>query len=207
MFLNFEGKMKKTIFILILISFLGCKERSIEEIEFIKFQENNLWGYKNDDGKVLIEPTYIYAYDFNEFNLALVSDLKGWKYIDKSGAEIIRPYVIDGSPDTFQEGLARYKHKGKFGFFNQKGKITIYAIFDYVRPFKDSLAAYYQGKIAFKDDDKLDFDDGFWGFIDMTGYEVIPAQFEEVKDFQDGRAKIKLKGDWYTINKRGKIVE
>lgn len=196
----------KRVYFLVILLFIACKNENIEEMEFILFQENNLWGYKNSKGDVMIEPIYLYANEFNEYNIALVADLKGWKYIDKSGTEIIRPYQYKGSPDMFSQGLARYKDKGKFGFFNQRGKKVIYAIYDYVRPFSDSLAAYYQGKISFFDDD-ISFDDGLWGFIDMTGYEVIPAQFEDVTDFKDGTAQVFIRGDWFTINKKGKIIK
>ena len=44
---------------------------------------------------------------------------------------------------------------------------------------------------------------GKWGYIDSKNQFVIPAKFEEAKDFKDSRAAVKLNGKWGYINKLG----
>lgn len=44
---------------------------------------------------------------------------------------------------------------------------------------------------------------GKWGFINERQQMVIPAKFEDAKEFQAGKAAAKLNGKWGFINKRG----
>jgi hypothetical protein len=44
---------------------------------------------------------------------------------------------------------------------------------------------------------------GRWGFINSNQQWVIPAKFEEVKDFKNGKAPAKLNGRWGFINRAG----
>lgn len=44
---------------------------------------------------------------------------------------------------------------------------------------------------------------GRWGFINENQEWVIPARFEDVKEFKNGKAPAKLNGKWGFINKRG----
>ena len=43
-------------------------------------------------------------------------------------------------------------------------------------------------------------------FINKTGEEVIPLKYDEVEDFSEGFAKVKLNGKVFYINKRGECV-
>jgi hypothetical protein len=44
---------------------------------------------------------------------------------------------------------------------------------------------------------------GRWGYINANNQLLIPAKFEDAKEFKDGRAAAKLNGKWGFINKRG----
>lgn len=44
---------------------------------------------------------------------------------------------------------------------------------------------------------------GRWGYIDTRNQWIIPAKFEDAKEFRDGRAAVKANGKWGFINKRG----
>lgn len=44
---------------------------------------------------------------------------------------------------------------------------------------------------------------GKWGYINTQNQLVIPARFEDAKEFKDGRAAVKINGKWGFINKRG----
>lgn len=45
-----------------------------------------------------------------------------------------------------------------------------------------------------------------WGFEDVDGSVIIPAQFEEARDFSDGMAAVKKKNLWGFINETGQLV-
>ncbi len=44
---------------------------------------------------------------------------------------------------------------------------------------------------------------GKWGFVDENQEWVIEPQFEDVRDFQRGKAAAKMDGKWGFINKHG----
>jgi hypothetical protein len=45
-----------------------------------------------------------------------------------------------------------------------------------------------------------------WGFIDDQGNEVVPFKYEEVEDFKEGLALVKMNDKYGYINKSGKVV-
>ena len=44
---------------------------------------------------------------------------------------------------------------------------------------------------------------GKWGYINERQQFVIPPRFDDAKEFQSGKAAVKLNGKWGFINKRG----
>jgi|GEM_PF-5298678 len=48
---------------------------------------------------------------------------------------------------------------------------------------------------------------GKWGFVDRDGKWVLPAVYEEVRPFRDGRATVLQEGEWFNINTNGERVE
>ena len=45
-----------------------------------------------------------------------------------------------------------------------------------------------------------------WGFVDSNGRFVVHPQFERVKDFYDGMARVRVGGLWGWMNKNGGFV-
>ena len=49
---------------------------------------------------------------------------------------------------------------------------------------------------------------GWWGYVDKTGKEVIPFVYEDARYFnKDGKAKVKLNGETFFIDVKGNRVE
>ena len=46
--------------------------------------------------------------------------------------------------------------------------------------------------------------DGKWGYIDPTGKEVVPCQYDGAGSFSDGLAHVKKDGKWGLIDPNGK---
>lgn len=60
------------------------------------FKENDRWGYKNKEGKIVIEAMYDYATDLNSYGFAGIRDNGKWGMVDSSGKVIEEPnYVIE----------------------------------------------------------------------------------------------------------------
>jgi len=90
--------------------------------ELIKFQENGKYGFRDENGNIIIPAKYDNADDFYD-GLAKVGSRSSDKYgiIDKTGKEIT-PLKYDVIGD-FSEGLARVREKhwsvgGKYGMKN-----------------------------------------------------------------------------------------
>jgi len=46
-----------------------------------------------------------------------------------------------------------------------------------------------------------------WGYIDKTGKQVIQLKYDYAEDFKNGKAKVKLDGEEFYIDKKGKKVK
>lgn len=108
-------------------------------------------GFINLSGQLVMSlPQYDQVNGFSE-NMACVGvaadkDDKGsykvdnikWGYINKSGAQVIRPqynYAWD-----FSEGLAAVGINGKFGYIDKTGRVVIPLQYDWVTDFSEGLA-------------------------------------------------------------------
>lgn len=110
---------------------------------------------------------------------------------DKNGREIIGfDYDLI---TTFQNNLSGVKQGDKFGIINNQGKIVAPVIYESI------LKYFTEGMIGLKKN-------GFWGFIDYTGKEMIPFKFEQVSKFSDGLAWFKESDKYGYIDKSGKII-
>jgi hypothetical protein len=166
------------------------------------------WGFIDKTGKVVVNPIYDDAKDFND-GLAAVSkkDQKKnellWGYIDKNGAVKINfQFVKDKEkilcdPGSFSDGLAFTSSDGKqWGCIDKEGKYQINPQFegDFGNPyvFKNGLSVVSQG--------------GSYGYIDKKGKYVINPQFKNAMRFSRNNlaAVQNSDGKWGFVNNEGK---
>jgi len=171
-------------------------EEKVEDTrELVKFKQNGKWGFKDESGRVVIEPKYDYVTVHSE-GLARVAEHKNgkdkWGFIDKSGRYAIEPkydYVT-----VHSEGLAGVEVNGKWGFIDKSGRMIIEPKYD------DASRVSFKGGLA-----KVEVN-GKWGFIDSRGRMVIEPKFITVSDFDDGKAIGQINGKWGYIDMRGNWV-
>jgi hypothetical protein len=186
----------------------GClSKHRVQQPGLFPFEQDNLWGYKNDKGEVVIPPRYEVAQPFSPEGIAAVADGSGWAYINPKGGVVIKPLVVDNGPDYFSEGLARYTEGGKFGFFDQSGKVIIPPSFDFVLPFADGMAAFCEGCREEVQGEHRIMKSGRWGFLDKKGDVRIPPLFDGIENFRNGKARVKMEGQWKHIDRNGNFVE
>ncbi|WP_066803530.1 WG repeat-containing protein [Moraxella oblonga] len=128
------------------------------------FEKDNWVGVKDDNGNVIIEPSYsaIRYYDYNfpittpylEFFGAKIPTTypknalayPAGEVYDHQGKFLYNVLSFDNGLDYWQEGLRRYVNEnGKVGFVNKKGDIVIAANYDYVSAFQYGYALVYTG--------------------------------------------------------------
>ena len=161
------------------------------------FWEDGLWGYKDADNNIVIEPQFSWASDFSE-GLAFVLGSSGNEhltgYIDATGKLIISlPNAFLGS--EFIEGFAFISERrwdrtigeppvqtglyGPFIFINRQGINIFNQEFIHVRSFNEGFA----GVLLF---------DGRNVFINRRGEIAFDMEFMNTQDFINGYARVTL---------------
>jgi hypothetical protein len=156
----------------------------------------NIYGYKNDDGEVIIEPRFRDALPFGDNGLAPVKVMNKWTFINLKGEFMIKPQFDDVT--VFSEGFAGVKKDEKWSLINSKCEIISEFIFDDIQAFSEELCAVCVGKK--------------WGFINGNGAFVMEPKFKKVDNFYWGTADVVFKNNEgkikkYTIDKNEKIVD
>ncbi len=99
-------------------------------------------------------------------------------------------YMILWSSLMDRSNISHYK----YSYIDRTGKVVIDAgKYDGAGNFSDGLAAVY-------------LEDKGWGFIDMSGKEVIELQFSSVRYFSEGLAGVQVGDKWGFIDKTGQVV-
>lgn len=167
--------------------------------KLLLFEDNGLFGYKNEEGEVVLIANYEMATDFVD-GMAEVVDGKGWAYINAKGEVIARPFIYDNGPDYFREGLARFVDNNKIGFITEKGVKKIAANFDFAKPFENGLSVVCNGcktkRMAKESGEHWIVTGGKWGIINKKGDWVLPCNYDEVKNFGKGVVGYKEGGKW-----------
>ena len=224
----------KTLFTICLL-LLGTIVLQAQDLKPFK-ADNGKYGYKDPNGKIIVQPKYDFAYDFSE-GLAGVHILgepigRGYGkaissgYINAKGEEVIPLKYTNVYP--FQEGLAWVNTGGEFidtgfsqqfaggkwGLVDKNGKVIIPPKYDVVKKFSEGMCVVSIGGNRLTGG-------GLYGFVDKTGKEVIPLEYDKIfaeieyeggfkaveKYFKDGKVKVQKDGRTFFIDKTGKEVK
>lgn len=155
-----------------------------------------IYGFKNEDGEVIIEPRFKDALPFGENKIAPVKIMNKWGFINFKGELISKPQYDDVT--TFNEGIAGVKIGEKWSFVDSNCILISDFIFDDIQAFSENLCAV---KIEKK-----------WGFIDNHGKLIIEPKFKKVESFFYGTTEVTYKNSEgkiakYTIDKNENIID
>lgn len=174
----------------------SAEDQTQDSVVLFPVSHDNLWGYMDANGKIVIEPQFNMAFEFAE-GVAQVMVKDRWGYIDPSGKFVIQPKFARS--DRFYEGLARVNidpNVTEFpGYIDKTGTLIIPTEgAEYLGKFSEGLAPM-----------KLK---GKFGFIDRTGKFVIQPKYDVADSFSEGLARVAIKKDerykWGFIDKTGK---
>lgn len=189
----------------------------------IPFKKNDLYGYRDRRGKIVIKPRFSYAGYFYPEGTAPVIDKNGSGYIDLKGKLRFRAYLFDNGPDPFFEGFARYIYKGKLGFIDKRLNPRIPAQFGNAFPFRNGWTSYCVGcERAMQMEKRLypksgQILSGKWGLIDTTGVRITPPLYGAIQIVStdtaivciectylfDGEHSTVSDGTWFPLNRNG----
>ena len=200
----------------------------------IRDNASGKWGYMDISGNMVIEPKFDKAEPFNEDNVAVVYDsgLELYGVIDSGGNYKIEPSFNDIKLYGSNMALVMNEKEDKYAayFVDMDGKklsdekydinvgAEMHAV-DGCIPVKNlqCFCGYINLDMSplteLKYTENFNFSngmavvvnqDGLYGYIDSTGKEVIPCQFESAGDFgENDLASVKLNGKCGLIKKDG----
>ncbi len=195
---------------------------------------NNLTGLMDKNSQVIAEPIYRYITgDFKSGYVRAMKEKDGFKkgVLDVKG-KIVLPFEYDDIKLGSDINFIPAKKGKKWGFVNIKNEIVIPFDFDEAYYFSDNLAAvvtekktgFIDNKGKFIIQPNFDFSWNFgknykfneglspffskskWGFIDKNGTEIITAQYDDVSEFNNDKAIVKINDKYGIINKKGDVI-
>lgn len=157
--------------------------------------DDGLRGYIDRTGAVRVPAVYRLTWRFSEGLAAASLDGRSYGYIDPDGNVAI-PFRFLGAAH-FSEGLAQVGlGEDQTGYIDRTGRVLFrLRAGDHGGEFRDGLALLRVGGI-----------DGKRGFIDRAGRVVIPAEYDDARDFSEGKALVKRGDSWGFIDRAGRVV-
>jgi hypothetical protein len=201
-------------------------------VQFYPVHHLNRWGYMERSGKIVIQPSFNMALDFQE-GLAPVQISQSWGYINSTGKVVIEPRYARA--DLFQEERARVTINPQItdfpGYIDYNGNMVIQLKgARFAGSFSEGLAAvqiedhfgYIDDKGKFVIQPQFDAADGFseglakagkregegfqFGYIDKKGQYKIQSQFTDAFKFTEGLAAVGVGDQFGFINHKGEFV-
>jgi len=167
---------------------------------------NELIGYKDRFGKVIIDAKYTHVYTDTLYLMAIVLQNSEWLGIDKNENVILKPFIYDNGPDYIEEGLFRFVENNKIGFADIDGRKIIKAKYDFAKPFENGLSEYTLGG-------QREYENGreywYWtggyesGYVNHDGQEFI-----KVTDLKNMKREAWTKDKkHFLLNRKGEIIK
>lgn len=94
---------------------------------YVKVNKNGKWGFKNREGKQVVEPLYDEVFNFKE-ELCCVQKDDLFGYVNRDGEEVIP--IIYSCANSFSEGYACVFKGDKCGYINKDNEVIVDFKFD-----------------------------------------------------------------------------
>lgn len=171
----------------------GCELFFVDGIQTT--ERDGLYGFKREDGTVIIEPTYKFVDKFHDNYCIVFQDYGKCGIIDRNGNVIVPVEYEEVNYPT--DGMFRVRQNGLYGFYDTTGKQVIECHYRTTSGFSEGLA------VAIIDFDSVT---SAYGFIDKKDKIAIPAKYEYAFPFSEGVAIVKNYERFGMINHQGEEV-
>lgn len=189
---------------------------AVEEKEYTA----NKYGVINEDGNIIVEPSFDYIGVFVDDIAELENDEK-WGYLNNEG-NLITDIIFDETR-PFCEDLAKVRIGDKWGYINKSGDFVIEPKFDIALDFEEDVARVkwdgkwavinksgniiYEGFVdVFKEGHTVVPMEGKYGYINNLGEILVGGEFDEAYGFREGLAVVKMNEKYGFVNKKGDIA-
>ncbi len=105
--------------------------------------------------------------------------------------------LLTASIPSYTQSLYPFPRGGKWGYINGAGTVVVKPIYESAGYFVDGM-----GKVALI----TDRDEYLYGFVTANGRETIPPKFTSVSDFNEGLARVLIRGRYTYLLKNGTVI-
>ena len=179
--------------------------------------------YINAAGETVRDKNLEYGWDFSEgLAVAMRKGDNRWGYIDTSGEFVIAPRFamsLNDSVDSFSDGLAKIRVRGKVGFIDRTGNLAIKPEFLRAGRFTDGMAwVISEGPCLYWTDgpcsspvfvgnsERDTLTPCKFTYVDKAGRVITDDRFDAARDFSEGLAPVRMGTLWGFIDKSGALV-
>jgi WG containing repeat len=164
------------------------------------------WGMVNRQGEIKLQPEYDQIESYGR-QFYRVKKGKFFGILDSLGNVIIPTLYanIDYLPNSNDQFFLLTRHKTKYGVIDSTAQICIDLKYDWVGKFCDGFAQVrFDSTIISKQklgnrQEKI----AFWTYIDTQGRQIHAPVFQELRDFSEGMAAVRVRKLWGYINTSG----
>ena len=154
------------------------------------------WGYIDNAGMFVIQPSFSQAFRFQSNGLAVAGMDDRVGLIDRTGKFVTEPVYL--YINAYSEGRAAAADKDGYVVLDEEGRV-ISDKYGYIGNYKSGRAVYYikteAGKVLY-------------GYLDESGKPVIQPIYLYATDFEGNRAIVKLSDGLYAvIDRSGKAIK
>lgn len=187
-------------------------------------KENNLWGFVDTSGKVVIDYQYQNVHAFNG-EVTLVQKENLWGFINKKGETVV-PFSFSEVQKYLNIKMVRAKKENFWYLYNLDGELLIEDKFEDISPLiGDKMTVRKDGKSGLMDANgkyiiKPKYEAvtyfggdmvqvkkrGKYGYRTTKNKRAVPIKYDDIGRFYGTRAKAKRKGKWGIIDTKGKKV-
>ena len=173
------------------IDFSDCDEVCPRADTLIRYRRGNRWGFSDRHGRPLGTETFLEADDFYE-GRAAVRTASGWGLLRRDGTYALPPdreQLSWHGPDN----VATASRDGLWHLYDRCGRQLTAEGADWMGDPSEGRLLIRRG--------------GRFGFIGLDGRPVTTLRFDEAYSFRNGRAAVRIRGEWFQIDPDGHRID
>lgn len=158
----------KAILSILFASLIFINPLSLSADKLIRFEKDGKFGYKNEQGQVVLKAQFPVAYTDTITDIGFVCESKSNNIlcINNLGEPLFLTFKCDNGPDYPSEGLFRIiDSNGLIGYSDLKGNVIIAPIYKFAYPFNGGKAKVASEGYAVQENEYIKWEGNHWYYI------------------------------------------